>query len=265
MNNSIMADELDEFWLRKTQKSPENGEAWMLTFADLLSLILTFFIMMYSMSQLHKTEWHRVVRSFQGQFKMHNKSAGNDVTSDMGINRIDVPEALNLDYLYAVLQQKLAQSAFAEGIHLSQLDDRILLSISSDMLFTKDGASVNAEGKALITSLGEAMQQFGNRVDVIAHTDPTRVSGEAFPSAWELTLARAIVIAETLHSTGNGLVVNAFGNADAQFSYLPHSATDEEKYRLARRVDIVIRSSQRDYLPEAMFATPETEGVSTPK
>ena len=180
-----MADELDEFLLRRTQKSPENGEAWMLTFADLLSLILTFFIMIYSMSQLHKTEWHRVVRSFQGQFKMDKQSAGNDVTSEMSINRIDMPDALNLDYLYAVLEQKLAQNALNEGIHLSQMDDRILLSISSDMLFSENGAAVTEDAYALISSLGQAMQQFGNRVDVIAHTDPTPLSGSEFPSAWE--------------------------------------------------------------------------------
>ena len=84
----------------------------------------------------------------------------------------------------------------------------------------------------------------GNQVDVNGHTGPEPVANPAFPSNWELSLAQAMAVADELRAGGYVDNIHAFGLGASRFGDLSLSASVEERHRLARRVDIVVRRSR---------------------
>lgn len=241
----------------KTKSS--SSSAWMLTFADLLSLILTFFILLYSMTQLQKSEWNKIVRSFHEQFKMEKEAQTLEIPDPYGIEAIDVAPALDIDYLYTLLNQKLQSDAAAETLSVKLLDDRLVISLANKTFFRNGQAELNEEAEATLAILGEIISTLNNRIDVYGHTDSTPITTARYPSNWELSLTRAIVIAETLHKYGSQSSIQAFGLSDAQYKFLPEDLRSEEKSALANRVDIVIRQSQAENIIGGIGISTENE------
>lgn len=221
-------------------------EAWMLSFGDLVSLMLVFFVMLFAMSTLEEEDYEAVVSALAQQF---NPSANLDRAKpsvDLDIPKIAIKTAYSLDYLRALLDDKLAGDPLLDSIHLAELDDRLLISISSDHLFDPGRAVLKDAAKDAIGRVGTVVRFVGNRIDVNGHTDPEPVDSPLFPSNWELSLARAMAVADYLRTAGYLDSVRAYGLAASRFSEISLDLPVEERYALARRVDIVVRRGGRD-------------------
>jgi len=83
-----------------------------------------------------------------------------------------------------------------------------------------------------------------NRIDVNGHTDPDPVVSPVFPSNWEFSLARAMSVANELRRAGFAEGARSFGFADSRFSEVSLDLSVEDRYRFARRIDVVIRKEQ---------------------
>ncbi|MCW8861063.1 MAG: OmpA family protein, partial [Rhodospirillales bacterium] len=87
--------------------------------------------------------------------------------------------------------------------------------------------------------LGGVLRNVNNMIGVNGHSDPEPTGGVNYTSNWELSLARAIAVANALRRAGYDGDVLTYGYADSRFSTLSE-LPDSQKYSLARRVDIVI-------------------------
>ncbi len=217
------------------------SQAWLITFTDLTALMLTFFVLLFSMSEVQQGAWNAVVQSLA--IKLNPVKAGptQNRASQVPVTEIFIPKAVDLDYFRRVLADKVRGVEVLEQAVIQPLDDRLVISLPADALFERGSATLTEEAVNAAMVLSDALLVVGNRVDVIGHTDPDPVQSPAYPSNWELSLARATAMALALRDSGYPNQVSAFGYADSRFEDLSFELSEERRYQLGRRVDIVVR------------------------
>ena len=221
--------------------SKTNTDAWLLSFGDLVSLMLVFFVMLFAMSTLEREDFEAVITAMAQQFNPTATTVQSTPSVALDIPKVSAPEAFSLDYLRALIDDKLAGDPILRDIRLHQLHDRLVVSLPADPLFAPGSARLAEAARDTLGRVATVIQYLGNRIDVGAHTDPRPVTGSLFPSNWELSLSRAIAVANELRRSGYENDMVAFGMADAHFSEISLELSVEERYRRARRIDILVR------------------------
>ncbi len=215
------------------------GQAWMISLADLLALMLTFFVLLFSMNAVQYADWQPVVSSFRKQFNPRAAEVRPEPDRDVAVRRF-LAAGASLDYLAAIFRDKLATPEW-RGAHLTRLADRIVLSLPADLVFESGRTEPGAQAVALIAALSEHLAQIANRIEIAGHSDPAPVGAASpYASNWELSLRRAAAVADRFRASGYPRPVRVLGYADGRFDDLSPDLPVDERNRLARRVDIAI-------------------------
>ena len=220
-------------------KPQHRSFAWMVIFTDLVALMLTFFVLLFSMSNVTVDKWKSITDALSQSLRPNSTQTEAKATAQFNISGIFRKQAINLDYLTSVLTEAVSKDAFLAQAQLIRLEDRMIISIPGDLLFSGGLANLTESAKQAISNLGGALRHIGNKVIVNGHSEPGKVTGGTYASKWELSLARAVSVADTLRQSGYTENLSAFGYADGRFSYLP-DLPDQERRALGRRVDIVV-------------------------
>ena len=237
----------------ETDEPPPPGAgnpAWLLTFTDLTALLLAFFVLLLSMTRLDVETWEAITQSLTRELNPAQWRALNEGGANLGVEEIFVSRAANLDYLGALMTEKVRDHPVLSRVRLTRLDDRLVLSLPGDLVFEPGQAALSPQGLDAAAALAEILNLIGNRVEIAGHTDPGPVATDAFPSNWELSLARAMAMSDALRGAGYEGAIAALGLADSRFGDLSEALGDEERLALARRVDVIIRENAGDaYAP----------------
>lgn len=225
----------------------QEAPSWMIVFADLLSLLLTFFVLLFSMNSVQVKDWQAVVQTLSDRLNPDRALIQETPYEGHEQSAVDVPLAKSLDYLNTVIEQTLGQSPVLKQARVRLLDDRLAVSIPADLLFRTDSTEIADEdvGKA-IAELAGLVRNLENRVSVVGYTDPSPVDGTPYGSHWELSVSRSLVIARILTENGYRQPVPAIGYGGQRFGDLLDGLPVELQSRLSRRVDIVIEESERE-------------------
>jgi len=231
-------------------ETPVVSNGWMVIFADLTALLLTFFVLLLSMSSINTNEWEKVVNALTTNLGENIEGDQGEDGSDLSVTEKFAPKAVDLDYLKNILVNKIQGDALLVKATIKVESDRMTISLPSDALFKPSSAELTERATEAISVLGDALLVVANRVDVAGHTDPIPISSWAYPSNWELSLARAVSVSSAFRRSGYTADVAAIGYGDSRFYKLSNELTERERYIQARRVDVIIRTgSGESYAP----------------
>ncbi len=220
-------------------KAPAQNKAWMITFTDLVSLMLTFFVMLFAMSNVKVDKWDSMIDALSHSLNASRTKAVAASSAEYNIATIVRKQAINLDYLAGVLEKTVAEDEVLAHSRIMRLEDRLVIALPGDLLFTPARADLSEKARAAVFILGGVLRNIGNQIGINGHTDPVLVTGGAYTSNLELSLARAAAVANALRRSGYAEDIVAYGFADSRFSQLPDLPTDQRR-ALGRRVDIVV-------------------------
>lgn len=223
--------------------SAEDGGSpmWMLTFTDLVCLMLTFFVMLFAMSVPDEDNWKKVTSALTlSDTPIDPEDVAPRPDADRNITVLDVPQAANLDYLIALLREKLNNAEEKPDLLFRRSADGLVISLPGDSLFDSGSAELSDKGRGVIQPLAQLLGGIDNQVRLFGHSDPTPLRAGPYPSNWELSLARAITVARFLRSGGYRQDMVIAGLGDSRYGELPSGLSESERYKMARRVDIII-------------------------
>lgn len=209
----------------------------MLTFTDLVSLMLTFFVLLFSMSHLEIEKWRAVSDSLSRSLDIAPRGSKASEPASYSIALASPRRALNLDYLSTIFRKSLAASPLGKRVRIRREEERLLIELPADLAFRVGTAELSESATQTIGALGTMLRSISNQVATEGHADPSPVVGARFASNWQLSLMRAEAVAAALRATDASRTIIARGFADSRYATL--SADDIESGR-ARRVDIVI-------------------------
>jgi chemotaxis protein MotB len=185
----------------------EEDQEWLLTYSDMITLLLAFFAMLIAVSQTDIALWEQMKQG------MRSDVAGKE--------KVETPLAeIKLD-LDSLLVEERDQGLV--GVVLDK--DGIKLSFNSSSLYNSGDAILLPSGERIINKVTQALNllnYYQFRVDVEGHTDNVPISTARFPSNWELSVARASEVVKFFIREGiDGDRLKASGYADTK-PVLPH-------------------------------------------
>jgi len=220
-------------------KAEHRSFAWMVIFTDLIALMLTFFVLIFSMSNVTIDKWKSITDALSQSLRPNSTQTEAKATVKFNIAAIYRKQAIDLDYLTLILTEAVSKDAFLAQSQLIRLENRMIISIPGDLLFVGGLAKLTEGARQAISNLGVTLRNIGNKIIVNGYSEPGKVSGKTYASNWELSLARAVSVANRLRQSGYTENLTAFGYADGRYVYLP-DLPEKEKRALGRRVDIVV-------------------------
>jgi len=230
------------------EEEHENHERWLLTYADLITLLLALFMMLYAMSVLDLRKYQAFQEAFTQGLGGH-KVKENDIAPETK-NPVTIPSATpqpesskqldqeDLKKLKKQLEKELKQAGLQDEVQLELQSRGLVMNVVSGVLFDTASADLTKNGKALLKSLDVVFASFDNKLVVEGHTDPRPISSSVYPSNWELSTARATAVLRDLLGEGiRDTRLSAAGYADTR----PRASNaTEEGMSKNRRVDIVV-------------------------
>ena len=139
---------------------------------------------------------------------------------------------------YQTLIGKLAKMIDAGTLQVKVRNGRMLVQLSSDVVFPPGGTRIKPEGKDAFSQIAEALKQFPDRkFQVIGHSDSSPIHTERFPSNWELSMARSLEVVKLLIEAGVPPTMLSAAGA-AEFDPLVTNDSEENK-AMNRRVELV--------------------------
>ncbi|MDX8384833.1 MAG: flagellar motor protein MotB [Ghiorsea sp.] len=227
---------------KKKKLEPEvlaDPEAWMTTFADLISLMLTFFILLVSMSTLDKTGLQDISTYFTQAVSVLNSGAGTEISiiRPLELQRMVSPQELML----AMRQNSnvvLKNSTLEHHVRSLIVKNRLYLRMEDAALFEDGSAALKEENIQALRRLAKMLATSPGLISVNGHTDGRAKLGTQFSDPWSLSLARAASVLHILESEG----VSASRLSLAGYGPSRPTSTDATILgrKKNRRVDIVV-------------------------
>lgn len=215
-------------------------QIWMVTFTDLVGLLLAFFVMMFAMSTLDQAQFQESYGGADSNRPLLPGALEETVRADRNAPRATVELGHDLGYLGTLLREQIAREALLAGTIVRQDGSQIILSLPAQLLFAPNGAEPTAQGGQALFALVGLLRNLQNRIEVEGHADPKPPTVAAFVSNWELSLARATAVALSLEAAGYGQSVVIRGRAAARYAEIAETLAPAERDALARRVDIIV-------------------------
>lgn len=237
---------------KRKQKSPEAGggsPGWMTTFSDLMTLLLTFFILLFSMSSVSDSKFNQASASmtlaFTGQDGLLPKEKtvvpdNNGEKGDIeGVETTGEEIPPELVEMYEKMEQLLHEQEMDTTIGIEVDSEGIYLDIKDSILFSSGSAEVMGSGKDTLNNLAELINQVDNEVIIEGYTDDVPMSNEQYESNWELSTSRAVSVLRYLSE--EKAVDPARLSARGYGEHHPIVPNDSAEHRAEnRRVNIVI-------------------------
>lgn len=249
------------------EEEHENHERWLLTYADLITLLLALFMMLYAMSVLDLRKYQAFQEAFTQGLGGH-KTKAHDIAPETpdpitSPSATPVPQAENnldqedLKKLKKKLEKQLKDAGLQDEVQLELQPRGLVMNVVSGVLFDSASATLTRQGQALLGSLEPVFASFGNQLVVEGHTDPRPIRSTVFPSNWELSTTRATAVLRDLITEGiRATRLSAAGYADTR----PRTSNATESGMARnRRVDIVVLAAP----PKHPSAVPAASATST--
>ncbi|WP_462325510.1 OmpA/MotB family protein [Desulfoplanes sp.] len=220
--------------------------AWMATFADLMSLLLTFFVLLLSFANMDIQKFQDMMGSVKDAFGVQVKrkqdtyiafSPSKFERRDMSVNK-QSQEVMGLNMAVQSALQK--DETLKKNVDLKPDDSGLLMRIGSGVMFEPGSAVLTKEAVPVLARVIKILKDYNFDLIVRGHTDDTIDPSDNYPSNWELSSARAASAVRYLldKSDVSPFRVKAVGYADTR-PLLPN--TSEANRRHNRRVEFYFR------------------------
>lgn len=204
--------------MKRPRRDDEDTDAWLITYADMVTLLLCFFIIMFAISTPNGKMLKKVAEALRAEGFYMDAGVINDPYEDL---RKDLSLALGA-------------SGYDQFVAISEQDDAVTMELASSSFFEKGSAKFNKQGVSMLDVIAKQIMPFANRdfeVEVEGHTDDTPIATAQFPSNWELSAGRATNVvrylvakgfpANKLRASGMGAAYPKAPNRDATGNPIP--------------------------------------------
>jgi len=256
---------------KKKHKAHANHERWLVSYADFITLLFAFFVVLYASSQADKKKAAQVAASIKGAFQQlgvftGSATEGVGIPGSPGTPRPDLMEApvriikvasasdknpggtgygVDVDELRRQLESALGDEIRQHEIQMRVTPEGLVVSLREVGFFNSGQAELLDSGNATLTRIATILGGRGFEIRVEGHTDNMPVHNSHFKSNWELSTARATAVVALLverHGFDPSLVAAA-----GYSQYHPVQLNNTAQGRAAnRRVDLVVVGQVRE-------------------
>ncbi|MFZ5650988.1 MAG: flagellar motor protein MotB [Bacillota bacterium] len=233
---------------RRQPEKKGSHERWLITYADMITLLLIFFIVMYTLSRIDVKKFQALSTSLtkaMGAGSLMLNSPGPSVVPGLAgtENPVHSIETIQLDNIKREMEKYIKDSNLQAKVSVTSEERGVVLSFQGELLFHLGSAELTPQARDIISKVGPMLAAVPNYMRIEGHTDNLPINTVQYPSNWELSAARATNVLKEF--------INNFGihpqrmSAVAYGEYRPLVKNDSDAHRqMNRRVNIVILRSK---------------------
>lgn len=225
---------------RRRAREPEadHRDRWLVSYADLITLLFAFFVVMYAISQINEGKYRLLSDALLQAFKpeaSQQRRPADDARAPR--SPAQSPES-NMDEIARDLVNALGDLIQGGQVRITESGLGVAVEINASALFDSAQADLAAQAAPTLTALAQVLAPLPNDIQVEGHTDNTPIATPQFPSNWELSAARAGSVVRLFNANGVASVrLVAVGYADTR--NIASNETAEGRSR-NRRVTVMI-------------------------
>lgn len=230
---------------KKGERSPLGSPAWMTTYSDLVTQLLVFFVLLFSLSNINEAKYEEIVAS------LRTALTGSPGVLDMGPQPLDgasiFPEytlAIEEEFteVYEEILGKLEEEGVGAAVEIYSEERGMIISFKENIFFRIGSADLLPEACDLLTKVGKILAADVHQIRVEGHTCDLPIRTASFPTNWELSASRATNVTRFLIDEVR-IAPERLGAAGyAEFRPIAPNSSEENRVR-NRRVDILLLSS----------------------
>ena len=206
---------------KKNETEEVGAPAWMATYGDLVTNLLVFFVLLYSMSTVDQNTFSEVAASLS--YSMINLKSGDSVldgsnnsiiafdytkydseeaeakrkekyiedANEMIVNAEQKLEAKELDEAKNDIRDTIAEQGISDKVQVVEEKDFLLIRLDQEIFFDSGSADILPEGEAVLSSIAVSLREIENEIMISGHTDNVPMTNKKYATNWELSTARA--------------------------------------------------------------------------
>ncbi|TAK21629.1 MAG: flagellar motor protein [Myxococcaceae bacterium] len=233
---------------RKKHAEHVNHERWLISYADFITLLFAFFVVMFSTSQVDQRRLGAFSESFAGATGVTIVPRGSDGLMMANTNtpprraeRREVTDphvVFSLENLAEALNGAITHNTGMESVRVIRRRNDFVLRMPDHVFFESGDASVKDAALTILTNLARSLKEFPVNMRVEGHTDGNPIRTSRYRSNWELSTARAVSVLQVIAGAAfppDHLSASGYG----EFHPIAPNTTDDGRQQ-NRRVDIVV-------------------------
>lgn len=212
---------------------------WVMTYGDMMSLLLTFFVLIVSFSSMQESKFEQAAESLKEAFGVMAQPEHVIEINKPLIPRKNDRES-DLEFLFEVrnLEKVVLEENLDDQVTIETRQDGVLVRLPAPLLFKSGKAELLEVSQPLLDKLALLFRKFPGEVRVEGHTDDVPIHSPVFPSNWELSSSRAVAVARYFQGLGippMRLAATGYGE------YRPQTTNETPEGRATnRRVEILL-------------------------
>lgn len=258
---------------KKAEAEKENSERWLLTYADMITLLMLFFIVLYSMSNVDSEKYKAISKALQTIFEGGNMGIfqpsgmypqkGFDEYGGNSMQGSQFPYSTRSKLQTRILKQvnEVFKPEMTAKYISTRIDERgLVITLTGDFFFDGGSAKLNKEMEPVLIKVAGILNEVPNFVRIEGHTDNSRLSavktGEGYDNNWDLSAARSLNVLKFLVEDGRVEPKKLSSVAFGEYRPIEDNNLPEGR-AYNRRVDIVI-------LKERLMQSPDDKRIERP-
>jgi chemotaxis protein MotB len=236
---------------KEEPEKPQNAERWLLTYSDMITLLMVLFVILYSMSKVETTKFNALAESLSNAFSMpgvqsrdgeggHSLSPTDAILTPPPGTGLSPKKSSKRDSFQEKARSTLDTNIRTGQIHVSTEARGIVLALAGDSFFKVGSADLEEGTIATLAKVAELLRGLPNPIGIEGHSDNSLMArGDPFGSNLMLSAARAVAVTEALELLDlpkERLSATGFGDAKPA---RPNDTPEGRAYN--RRVEILIR------------------------
>ncbi len=233
-------------------------EGWLSSYAGFTTLVIIFFVLIFTVSQIDAKKYARVANSFSVVLTGKPISDGDetdlfiidDTEGPITSAEVCAPNQAQLDEVKELLNQFIMGqergTKLDDYIQVYEQERGLVISFKDSLIFRDESTDLTPGAADIVSQVGDILLALPNYIRVEGHTDDSPINTDKFPSNWELSVLRATELVHILNEGAHipALRLAAIGYGETR----PLVANDSSKNRaMNRRVDIVVLKMKYDY------------------
>jgi len=223
-------------------------DGWVMTYGDMMSLLLTFFVLIVSFSSMQETKFEQAAASLADAFGvLANPESVIEFNNPIVPNHTPVDEEAEALYEVRSVERFILEHNLGDQVEVEVTQQGVLFRLDAPFLFKSGSTELEQAPAGLFEEISGFFRKFPYQVKIGGHTDNVPIGSARYPSNWELSAGRAVTVARYFQELGvppERVAATGYGE------YRPLVGNDTPEGRTRnRRVEVFLQFAKED-MPE---------------
>lgn len=229
----------DDF-LPKNEEEGDNTPAWMLTFADLVSLLICFFVLLYSMKSVDEEIWKNISGSFAGALSSNQKFKQMNPNNNSGVDVERILRSDSMDYVESVITAKFEKEKLLQYSKIFQTENNSYLHIivPAEHLFKDRTEELTEKGIKILTLISSCILYLDSELEIANYVK----SDENSNTDMQNSLMRSFTVGKYFRSQGLDQPIKMVGFSSNMYEEMKDIYTEQDLNNKSVKLDIIIKT-----------------------